>query len=139
MSLERFCRKDVVTIPPTQSVFEAAQKMREHHVGAVVVAEDGRPVGMLTDRDIVFRVVLEGRDPKTTPTRDAMSHRVTTARSEEQIDDAVRRMREGRVRRLPILGRDGRVCGLVALDDLVVLLAGELGEATAAIRSNRGA
>lgn len=138
MSLQRFCRKEIAAVSPTESVFEAAQKMREHHVGAVVVTESGKPVGMLTDRDVVLRVVLEGRNPQATSVQDAMSRTVATARSEEQIDDVVHRMRESRVRRLPIVDHAGRVVGLVSLDDLVVLLSAELGEAVAAVRSNRG-
>ena len=138
MALERFCRRTPVTTQPDASVGDAAQMMREHHVGAVVVVEDGVPVGMITDRDIVLRTVLSGLDASATKVRDVMSESVVSARIDEQIDDVVTRMRAGRVRRLPIVDRNGRLAGIVTLDDVMVLLAGELGEAVAAVRSNRG-
>ncbi len=138
MSLERFCRKPVVTVEPTNTVLEAVHKMREHHVGSVVVTSKGAPVGMLTDRDIVLRLVLEEKDPRATPVKDVMSTSVVYVRADDQIDQAVHRIRESGVRRMPILGPSGQVAGMVTLDDLVVLFSAELGEATAAVRSNRG-
>ena len=137
MSLERFCRKALVTASPDETVYEAASRMREHHVGAIVVVAEGKPVGMLTDRDIVLRVWLSERD-RGARVRDVMSKNVATAKVGDGIDVAVQRMRDARVRRLPIVGPDGKVCGIVTMDDLVVLFAGELGEAAAAVRSNRG-
>ena len=61
MALERFCRKPVITMLSKQSVHDAALKMRDHHVGAVLVVDDDRPVGIVTDRDIVLRAIVEGR------------------------------------------------------------------------------
>ena len=67
MSLERFCREPVVTIQPTQTIRDAALLMRDHHVGAVLVVDDDRPIGIVTDRDIVMRAIIESRDPNRTP------------------------------------------------------------------------
>jgi CBS domain-containing protein len=139
MSLERFCRKPVVTMSPQQTVRDAALKMREHHVGAVVVVEEERPVGIVTDRDIVLRTIADGRDPGATPVRDVMSGSVKLVRVDEKIDDAVRVIRAAGVRRLPIVDAVfGRVVGMVTLDDVVVLVAGELGAAAGAVQANRG-
>ena len=138
MSLERFCRKPMVTILPKQAIHDAALMMRDHHVGAVLVVEDERPVGIVTDRDIVLRAVVEGRDPETTPVRDIMSRNLTAVRHDEKIDDAVSAIRAAGVRRVPILDATGKAVGMVALDDLVVLMAGELSAAAGAVRSNRG-
>jgi len=138
MSLERFCRKPVVTVLPNQTVHDVALKMRGHHVGAVVVVEEDRPVGIVTDRDIVLRVILEARDPETTPVRHIMSRDLALVRDDEKIDDAVRSIREAGVRRLPIVDAKGKVVGMVTLDDLVVLIAGELSVAAGAVQANRG-
>ena len=138
MSLERFCRKLVVTMPSTQTVQDAAIKMRERHVGAVLIVDDGQPVGIVTDRDVVLRTVAEGRDPRTTPIRYVMSRNLTVVRSDEKIDDAVSAIRAAGVRRVPILDDKGTPVGMVTLDDLVVLMAGELSTAAGAVQSNRG-
>jgi CBS domain-containing protein len=138
MSLERFCRKPVVTIAPGQTVHEVAREMRDKHVGAVVVAEDGRPVGIVTDRDLVMRAILEGRDPSTTPVKEIMSRNPTIVRSDQKIDDAIVTIRQAGVRRVPIVDDTGMMVGMIALDDLVVLMAGELGMAVAAVQCNRG-
>lgn len=138
MSLERFCRKPVVTLLPGQTVRDAALRMRDQHVGAVVVVQEGCPVGILTDRDIVLRVILESRDPATTPVHDIMSPSVVVARSDDRIDTAVNAIREAGVRRLPIVDEKGVVVGIVTLDDLFVLVAGELNLAVAAVQANRG-
>jgi len=138
MSLERFCKEPVVTIQPAQSVRDAARKMRDRHVGAVLVVDDDRPVGILTDRDIVMRAIIEGRDPNTTPVRDVMSGSLTVVGSDQRIDDAVIAIRTAGVRRLPIVDAAGRAIGIVTLDDLVVLMAGELNLVAGAVQVNLG-
>ena len=138
MSLERFCREPVVTIQPKQSVRDAAVLMRDRHVGAVLVVDNDRPVGIVTDRDIVMRAVIEGRDPNTTPVRDVMSGSVTVVGSDQKIDDAVIAIRTAAVRRLPIVNAAGKAIGIVTLDDLVVLMAGELSLVAGAVQQNLG-
>jgi CBS domain-containing protein len=138
MSLERFCKKSVVTVPPHQTVQDAARKMRDHHVGAIVVVEKDRAVGILTDRDITLRAIAEGRDPRTTPIGEVMSRDLKVLRSEDKIDDALSSIRAAGVRRLPIVDAAGKPIGMVTLDDLIVLFAGELGAAAGAVKENRG-
>lgn len=138
MSLARFCRKHLAVIDPGATVLAAATRMREHHVGAVVVVADGRPVGILTDRDIVLRVIAQRQDPETTPVGTVMSGDLVCARIDDRIDDALARIREGGVRRLPVLGPEGELAGMLSLDDLIVLFGAEMGEVLTAIRSNRG-
>lgn len=138
MSLERFCRKPVVTLSPKQSIHEAALKMRDEHVGAVIVVEENRPIGIITDRDIVVRMIPDAKDPRTTRVGDVMSRNLKVVRDDEKIDDAISAIRSAGVRRVPIVDAHGCAVGMVALDDLVVLVAGELGAAAGAVRSNRG-
>jgi len=138
MSLERFCREPVVTVQPKQSVREAARLMRDRHVGAVLVVDGDRPVGIVTDRDIVMRAVIEGRDSNTTPVRDVMSGSLTVVGSDQKIDDAVIALRTAGIRRLPIVNAAGKAIGIVTLDDLVVLMAGELNLVAGAVQQNLG-
>ena len=139
MSLERFCRKEVATVHGGDTIVHAAGTMRDKHVGAVVVVDSGlRPVGVLTDRDLACRVVAEGRDPSATKVETAMSRGVVTIRRTDTIDQVAFSMREHGIRRIPIVDAEGRLAGLVAFDDLVVLLSAELGQTVAALRENRG-
>ena len=139
MSLERFCRKPVAVAKPDEPVASVARAMREKHVGCVVVVDlQERPVGVVTDRDIVCRVVAEGRDIATTTVREAMSTNLVIAREYDLIDEATMRMRKAGVRRLPIVAADNRLIGIIALDDLIVLLSAELAQTATAVRANRG-
>lgn len=138
MSLERFCRKAIITVLSNQTLEETAQLMRNRHVGAVLILDSDRPVGIVTDRDIVLRAVADGRDPKTTYVREVMSRKLTVVRDDQKIDDAVTAIRTAGVRRVPIVDSAGKAVGMVTIDDLVVLMAGELSAAAAAVQSNRG-
>ncbi|RKH05133.1 CBS domain-containing protein [Corallococcus sp. CA053C] len=139
MSLARFCRKTVAVIQSTQSVAEAAEQMRGRHVGALVVVEDElRPVGMLTDRDIVTRVVAERKDARAVPVSDVMSPRLAVAHVDDTLDQTLFAFKKLGVRRLPIVDELGRMVGLVSIDDVLVLLSAELDQTAAAVRENQG-
>jgi CBS domain-containing protein len=137
MSIERFTRKEVVTAQPDETAAEVAEKMRSHHVGAVVIVDLGRPIGIITDRDVALRVVGEGRTTET-PIREVMSSDLVLAHHDDTLDHIVIRMRQTGVRRLPIVDGDGALIGLVSLDDLFVLLSGELSTTAYAVLDNRG-
>jgi CBS domain-containing protein len=140
MSLDRFCRRPLAIVHETDNVYAAARTMRDYHVGAVVVVDEAgsTPVGLLTDRDIACRVVAQGMNPKFIGVTSVMSHHPIVARRDEDIDGAVMRMREAGVRRLPIVDEQGKLAGFMALDDLTVLLAGEMEQAASVLRANRG-
>lgn len=129
----------MATALPAESVQAAAEKMTQQHVGAlVIVDESGRPVGILTDRDIICRVLSEGLNPATTPIQAVMSTNPVVAHVGDLIESAAFTMRRQGVRRLPIVNESGAAIGLVSLDDLLVLLAAELSQTAAAVRTNRG-
>lgn len=139
MSLERFCRKQIVTSLPGETVQSAAEKMTEAHVGAVVVVDQQRsPIGILTDRDVACRVVAAHLDPERTPVREVMSAEVETVSRTDSLDSALFSMRDHGVRRVPVLDEQGGVCGLLSLDDLLVLLSSELSLTAQTVRSNQG-
>ncbi len=133
MSVERCCRRDPVTVSPEASVREAAPLMQSRGVGMVVVDEAWPVVGIVTDRDLLRRVVLPARDPDATPGGEVMSGSPVTADCEEPLEALLARMVEAGIRRRPVL-EDGRLAGLVRLDGLVSELARELGEVREAIR-----
>jgi CBS domain-containing protein len=116
---------DIMTRPPrtldvTASVMDAATLMREGDFGDVVVLEEGRLCGILTDRDIVVRVLATGDDPCSIRVGDVCSRVLTTVSESDGISDAVRLIRAKAVRRLPVLDDDGKLVGIVSLGDLAL-------------------
>ena len=107
----------VYTVEPDATVLVAAQKMNEHHVGSLVVTKDGRLAGIFTERDILRRVVGEGRDPEKTTVGEVMTTAVACAAPETTLDEMKHVMREKRIRHLPVVV-DGQVIGMVSIGDL---------------------
>ncbi len=129
MSLESIYQRSVDTARADESAFQAAERMHQRTVGAlVVVNQDNVPIGMLTDRDLAIRVVAAGRDPYTTMVRDVMTPEPVTTGQAASIGSALSLMRTGEFRRLPIVDGQGRLAGLVALDDILMLLSDELSQ-----------
>lgn len=108
-----------VTLPGRSSVAEAASAMRDANIGDVIVLEDGRICGILTDRDIVVRAVAEGRDLAATKVADICSPELTTLSPTDSVEDAVRLMRDKAIRRLPVIEGDTPI-GIVSIGDLAV-------------------
>ena len=126
MSLERFCKNQPVTSTPSATIEDLARTMLSEHVGAVIVEADDVPIGIVTDRDIVCRALAGGMNPKWVTAQMVMSAPPIVAHVTDTIDSALVRMRQGGVRRLPIVSDDQRICGMVTLDDLLVMLTAEL-------------
>ena len=125
----------VARAPASASARELAEQMRAQSMGSLVIVDDAeRPVGIVTDRDLLVRVVATEADPDVILAEAVMSKPLATATSDEPIDSLVERMARAGVRRLPIL-HDGELSGIVALDDLLVWLARELGDLADATRS----
>ena len=108
-----------VVLPGTASVHEATRAMRDAEIGDVMVLEHHQVCGMVTDRDIVVRLVAEAQDPATTTLADLCSHAVVTVRPTDTIEEAVQLMRTHAIRRLPVVD-GGQAVGMVSLGDLAV-------------------
>lgn len=130
MPLGELCNKEVVTTNMEASVYEAAQLMRHHHVGTVVVMEnrEGRnlPVGIVTDRDIVLEIVAPGLDAEVITVGDIMAPEFMTVKESAGLFEAIQHMRTMAARRLPVVDESGNLVGIITLDDLLGLLAEEL-------------
>lgn len=142
MKVREFFSPNVVLAEPDASLREASLLMRDRHVGALVVVEkkDGvaRPVGILTDRDIVVAVLaVPGARPEGIRVADAMSTNLAVAREDDGIFEAVQRMSERAVRRLPVVGADGGLSGIVTLDDVLRVISTELAQLAEALRWGR--
>ena len=110
---------NVRSAAPTDSLADAAQMMKEEDVGSLPVVEDGRLIGIVTDRDIVVRAVAERVDPQSINVGDAASHDLVTVEPEQDLDEALALMARHRVRRLPVV-EDGRLVGMLAQADVAL-------------------
>lgn len=132
MAIYEICVPHVVHSPRDTTIQEAAQYMRRHHVGDLVVTDRVNgitiPVGIVTDRDIVLSVVAPGLDPKAITVGDIMNDNLVTIRGELGLMDALQKMRVHGVRRIPVVRESGELVGILTLDDLLGLLAEEMGE-----------
>jgi CBS domain-containing protein len=125
-----------VTCPRTASVVEAARIMTEADVGFLVVVDAGdRPVGVVTDRDIVVRAVAPGRHHATVG--DVMTRHPVCVRDHATVTEAAQRMADRQCRRLALTDEDGRITGVLSLDDLLRVAGDELGEIARAVRGIR--
>ena len=117
MRVSEAMTREVRVANPTQSIREVAKIMAEIDAGAVPVGENDRLVGMITDRDIALRAVAQGKGPDT-PVRDVMSKDVKFCYDDEDLEHVADNMGELQVRRLPVVNRDKRLVGIVALGDI---------------------
>ena len=134
-TIGELCKREVVVAGPDATITAAARLMRHHHVGSIVVVDDvgggsRLPVGILTDRDIVMEVCATGLDHDLLTVGDVMSRDPVTAREGEGVLETMEIMRYRGVRRLPVVGERGQLTGIISVDDLLDVLAEELGELT---------
>ena len=118
MKVAEVMTRAVDLLDPSTSVKDAATHMAELDVGAVLVGTTETIEGILTDRDIIVRVVVEGLHPAEVTVRDVMTTEVIGCRADEDIEQAFAAMREGQFRRMPVLDEDGKPIGVVTLGDV---------------------
>lgn len=138
MTAGELCTRRVIFARPDETVAEAAARMLEEHVGDLVVADerDGVlvPVGILTDRDVVLRVVAPHRSPAAVRVADVMARDVRVVDEDDPIERALEAMRLHGVRRIPVVGRGGALIGIVTFDDLVEWVIEQAGGLVGALR-----
>lgn len=134
MPLDELIRRAPETLPPESSCTAAARLMRDANVGAVVVADGPKPLGLVTDRDLAVRVIAEGRDPADVTLAEVMSGEPIFLSERRSAASVVAVMRELAIRRVMVVDDQGDLVGLVAMDDLLMRLGEELGGLAEAIR-----
>ena len=112
--------RNVEIIAPKATVQEAAKKMKDLNVGALPVCDGDKLTGMLTDRDLVMRILAEGRNPKTVTVSDAISTDVVFCFEDDSVEKASQLMAQHQIRRLPVMSSTKRLVGIVTLGDLAV-------------------
>ncbi len=141
MSIGEICTREVVVTSATTRVDTAAELMRRHHVGDLIVVQESGgkriPLGIVTDRDIVVEVVAAALDPKVLTVGEIMGQELVTGQEDDGILDTLQIMRTKGVRRLPILAEDGGLLGIVTVDDLIEVFAEELTDLARVISRGR--
>ena len=136
MSIGKICTREVYLAEAEESTYSAAQRMREHSVGTLVVLDkDKKPSGIVTDRDLVMKVIAEGKNPAEVKVSQVMTIHPRTLREDMPIEDGLHMMRGGQFRRLPVVDDKGALQGLVSIDDILELLAEELSQIAKIIES----
>lgn len=114
----------VWSIGPTDSVYDAMKIMADKEVGALLVMEADRVVGIISERDYARKVILEGRSSRTTEVREIMTPRVAYAEPDQGVEECMAVMSEKRIRHLPVID-EGRLCGVISIGDLVKSIINE--------------
>ena len=138
--VEQVCVREVIVGEPHERVRDAARRMHEHGTGTLVVV-DGlrRPLGIVTDRDVMVRCVAEARDPARVRLRDVMSGPAAWVHADASLDQAAEEMARLRVRRLPVIDAGDRLVGILALDDLLARRLGDDSPVGRALHATLGA
>ena len=121
-SVREVMTQNPTVLPASASVQEAAIRMRDQDIGDIIVEKDGALYGMVTDRDIVVRLIAEGKDATATDLESICSRDLVKLAPDDSVKDASRVMEENAVRRLPVIegGRNGKAIGIVSLGDIVI-------------------
>ncbi len=119
MNVSEVMTAQVITATPRATVAEVARTMAQIESGAMPISDDGKVVGLITDRDIVIRVVAEGI-PLDTPVSQVMTDEVETCREDDSVADAAAKMGARQIRRLVVLNESGRLAGILSLGDVAV-------------------
>lgn len=134
MEVGAIMSKRVAAVGPRDTLVKVARLMKEEDVGCVLVLDEHRkPVGIVTDRDVIVRGLAVGRNPETEAVEAVMTKSPFSTRASEPVMLAARRMADLLVRRLPVVDEEGRAIGLVSVDDLLTILITELSNAATAI------
>lgn len=129
MSVSNICVREVDTARLNESVAAVAERMHQRAVGTLVIVNNSKQVvGIVTDRDLVSRVLAKGLDPTGTLIRDVMTLNPKTITEATPIETALLTMRTGRFRRVPVVRDDNVLVGLICLDDILMLLAEEFSQ-----------
>jgi CBS domain-containing protein len=143
MDVAQLFSRDAVAVRETDEVTEAARLMRERHVGYLVVVEPDfagstvRPIGVLTDRDLVVGIVAREIDPRTSLVRDIMTRNPVVVNAADPLPIALQEMRRIGVRRMPVVGKLGELLGVLSIDDVLGALSAELGNLAGAIHNEQ--
>jgi CBS domain-containing protein len=125
MKVEELMTSKVEAVSPTTTLRGVAREMKDKGVGALPVVEDGKVIGIITDRDVSVYAIAMGHDPQTTEVQKVMTKQVYTCNAEQDISEAAKIMEQNKIRRLTVMNSEEDLAGFLSVDDLA-LVSGEL-------------
>ena len=141
MKVGEYCKRAVVAIAASVDAAEAARLMREEHVGFLIVHHEGdslqRPIGVLTDRDLVLGVMARDVDPHAVTVDDVMTRQPLIANEADELSDMLQGMRLAGIRRVPVVDVRGALIGIMAIDDAIDVVTGLLCDIAGSIKSEQ--
>jgi CBS domain-containing protein len=130
MNIGEICTREVVLAKRDTTALAAARLMRHYHVGNLLVVDDSnghsRPIGIVTDRDLVTEIMAEGVDPDSVNIGELVTRKLVTVSEAEGVFETVQRMRLEGIKRMPVVDDQGALVGIVTVDDLIEVLAEEM-------------
>ncbi len=135
MSIERYCQRQVCTAQPRETARSAAERMEKDGVGCLVVVEDGKPVGVLTDRELSLQILCKRLDSGAIRVNEIASSTVETISKDASFREATQLLRRRGLRRLPVVDKKGKLFGIITSDDLMQVAIGEFGQLGKALRA----
>lgn len=116
--------KNVITLESSKSAYDAAILLSKKKVGSIIILHKGMPSGIITERDIVYKIVAKGKDAKTTLLKSAMSSPLKTILDTQTIQDAALEMRKHNIKRLAVMGKNEKLAGIITESDLITVYPG---------------
>lgn len=135
MSISSLCNRTVICVNTGATIADVAREMEDKNVGSVVVVDNNKPCGLITDRDIVIRVINKDKDPKKTYVEDVMPELVLCLEEDMGLYQALEMLKGKSVRRYPVIDKNGDLVGIITLDDIIFLLGKELYDVASIIQS----
>ena len=135
MSIGTLCNRNVICVNTGSVISEVAKQMEDKNVGCVIVVDNDKPCGLVTDRDIVIRVINRERDPSKTYVDDIMSELVLCLDEDMGLYEALEKLKGKSLRRFPVIDKHGNLKGIITIDDIVYLLGKELYDVASILQS----
>ena len=139
MPVGDYCRRPAATIAPDDSVRAAAERMEKGGLGCLIVAENGKPVGILTDRDVALGILCKRLDAGAVSVSELAARSPLVIEQDAPLAEAARMIRRHGIRRLPVVDKKGELVGVIAADDLMQLVVSELESLAPAVRKQNPA
>jgi CBS domain-containing protein len=133
MAISQFMESNVVSCPPETTLTQGARLMKANNVGTIIIQKNGKPEGILTDRDLAIKALAVGKNCDATLVRDIMTSPVLSAKVSDGIYEVIDKMKQGKVRRMPVLNGGGKLIGIISFGDIIGLLSDELSRLSQAV------